>query len=117
MGRFETETLPLLENRAALASLNGRWIDRFRDRKGLKSITLDKDSSVSPTHGEREGKARNGHFDCKCYHPLLVFNQFGMMERCSLCPGNVHSADDWQSVLKPIMARYAGRILDSIRRL
>jgi hypothetical protein len=29
MGRFETETLALAANRAALADLNGQWIDRF----------------------------------------------------------------------------------------
>ena len=109
MGRFETETLPTPENRAALADLNGQWIDRFHDRKGLKYITLDMDSSVSPTHGEQEGTAWNGHFDCKCYHPLFVFNQFGMLERCALRHGNVHSADGWQDVLDPVIARYAGR--------
>ena len=49
MGRFETETLALDENRAALADLNGQWIDRFHDRNGLKYIVLDMDSSVSPT--------------------------------------------------------------------
>ncbi|MEY4890962.1 MAG: hypothetical protein RIQ75_2092 [Pseudomonadota bacterium] len=109
MGRFETETLPTPENRAALADLNGQWISRFHDRKGLKYITLDMDSSVSPTHGEQEGTAWNGHFDCKCYHPLFVFNQFGMLERCALRHGNVHSADGWQDVLDPVIARYAGR--------
>lgn len=36
MGRFETETLALTKNRAALADLNGQWFDRFQDRKGLK---------------------------------------------------------------------------------
>jgi hypothetical protein len=36
MGRFETETLALPENREALADLNGQWIDRFHDRNGLK---------------------------------------------------------------------------------
>ena len=56
------------------------------------------DSSVSPTHGEQEGTAYNGHFGCTCYHPLFVFNQFGDLERCALRSGNVHSADDWQSV-------------------
>ena len=109
MGRFETETLPTPENRAALADLNDQWIDRFNERKGLKYITLDMDSSVSPTHGEQEGTAWNGHFDCKCYHPLFVFNQFGMLERCVLRHGNVHSADGWQDVLDPVIARYAGR--------
>ena len=61
-------------------------------------IILDMDSSVSPTHGEQEGTAYNGHFGCTCYHPLFLFNQFGDLERCSLRPGNVHSADDWSSM-------------------
>jgi hypothetical protein len=38
MGRFETETLALAENREALADLSGQWIDRFHDRSGLKYI-------------------------------------------------------------------------------
>ena len=111
MGRFETETLALPENRAALADLNGTWIDRFHDRNGLKYITLDMDSSVSPTHGDQEGTAWNGHFDCTCYHPNFLFNQFGMLERCALRHGNVHSADGWRGVLDPVIARYAGRDL------
>ena len=52
---------------------------------------------------------RNGHFGCSCYHPLFVFNQFGDLERCALRPGNVHSADDWEGVLKPVVVRYKGR--------
>ena len=60
---------------------------------------LDMDSSVSPTHGDQEGTAWNGHFDCTCYHPNFLFNQFGMLERCALRRGNVHSADGWQDVL------------------
>ncbi len=49
MGRFETETLALAENQAALADLNGQWIDRFHDRNGLKFIVLDMDGSVIRT--------------------------------------------------------------------
>jgi len=30
------------------------------------------------------------------------------MERALLRNGNVHSADDWQSVLEPVIARYRG---------
>ena len=44
------------------------------------------DSSISPTHGEQEGTAYNGHFGCTCYHPLFLFNQFGDLERCALRP-------------------------------
>src|SRR3546814_19227129 len=55
--------------------------------------------------------AWNGHFDCTCYHPIFLFNQFGMLERCALRNGNVHSADGWRDVLDPVIARYAGRDL------
>ena len=68
------------------------------------------DSSVSPTHGEQENSAWNGHYDCTCFHPLFVFNQFGDLERCSLRPGNVHSADRWGDVLTPVVARYKGKV-------
>src|SRR2546427_5946383 len=54
-------------------------------------------SSVSPTHGEQEMSVWNGHYDCTCYHPLFVFNQFGDLERCTLRPGNVHSAVGWEA--------------------
>ncbi len=109
MGRFETEVLTTPGNLAALADMSGRWIDRHHSARPLRWITLDMDSSVSPTHGAQEGTAWNGHFDCSCYHPLFVFNQFGQLERCKLRPGNVHSADGWEEVLRPVMARYADK--------
>ena len=109
MGRFETEVLATEENLAALADLSEQWIDKVHDRHPPMKIILDMDSSVSPTHGDQEGTAYNGHFGCTCYHPLFLFNQFGDLERSSLRPGNVHSADDWESVLKPVVARYKSR--------
>ena len=71
-----------------------------------KLIILDMDSSESPTYGNQEGSAYNGHFGCTCYHPLFVFNQFGDVERCALRPGNVHSAHEWRGVLEPVVERY-----------
>jgi hypothetical protein len=106
MGRFETEVLTQEANLSALADLPGHWIDRIHARRPVKGIVLDMDSSVSPTHGEQEGSAYNGHFGCTCYHPLFVFNQFGELERCVLRPGNVHSAEGWREVLEPVIARY-----------
>ena len=108
MGRFETEWLASEANLAALTDLSGRWIDRVHGRRPPDGIILDMDSSVSPTHGQQEG-AWNGHFGCTCYHPLFVFNQFGDLERCVLRPGNVHSAEGWQDVLEPVIARYRGK--------
>jgi Transposase DDE domain group 1 len=108
MGRFETKWLSRPENVAALIDLPGRWIDKVRRRRGPKTIILDMDSSESPTYGEQEGSAYNGHFACMCYHPLFIFNQFGDVEQCVLRPGNVHSADGWRAVLEPVIARYRG---------
>jgi hypothetical protein len=105
MGRFETELLATDDNLVALADLSGMWIDR----KPPRNVVLDMDSSVSPTYGEQEGTAYNGHFACTCYHPLFLFNQFGDLERSALRPGNVHSTHDWRVVLDPVVDRYKAR--------
>ena len=107
IGRFETSWLASDDNLAALTDLSGAWIDRARS--GSKTIVLDIDSSVSPTHGEQESSSYNGHFACTCYHPLFVFNQFGDLERCVLRPGHVHSAEGWRELLEPVVARYRDR--------
>jgi hypothetical protein len=108
MGRFETEWLAQPGNFAVLADLPGQWIDKVHQRRPPKMIVLDMDSSESPTYGEQEGSAYNGHFGCTCYHPLFVFNQRGDLERCALRSGNVHSAAGWRDVLERVVARYRG---------
>jgi len=106
MGRFETDVLTQPSNLSVLLNLSGMWIDGLRERKPVTRIILDMDSSVSETYGQQEGSAYNGHFECTCYHPLFCFNQDGDLERALLRNGNVHSADDWRSVLEPVVARY-----------
>ena len=110
MGRFETRLLTVEKNLMALADLSGQWIDRVHARRPPRGVVLDMDLSVSPTHGEQENSVWNGHYACTCYHPLFLFNQFGDLERWALRPGNVHSADGWDSVLKPVVARYRGKV-------
>ena len=114
MGRFETRWLTVAKNLSALADLSGQWdrpcarppsTERHRARYGFKR---------QPDHGEQEMSIWNGHFACTCYHPLFVFNQFGDLERSELRPGNVHSADGWQDVLDPVVARYPARSRASI---
>jgi Transposase DDE domain group 1 len=39
-----------------------------------------------------------------------VFNRFGDLERSAPPPGNVHSADGWEGVLKPVVERYHGAV-------
>ena len=77
MGRFETEILTQPQNLNVLMNQPGRWVDRVHNRKPIKEIILDMDSSDSPTYGKQEGSTYNGHFGYNCYHPLFVFNQFG----------------------------------------
>src|SRR5262249_44330868 len=87
-----------------------QWIDLVHGRRPPRGIVLDMDSSVSPTHGQQEMSVWNGHYACTCYHPLFVFNQFGDLERSALRPGNAHSADGWDGVLKPVVARYQRKL-------
>ena len=110
MGHFETKWLTAARNLWALGDLSGQWIDCVHAQRPPRGILLDMDSSVSPTHGEQEMSVWNGHYKCTCFHPLFVFNQFGDLDRCALRPGNVHSADGWENVLKPVVARYRGKV-------
>ena len=106
VSRFETETLSAKANLTALMKLSGQWIDQVHRRQPLKQLILDMDSSVSETYGDQEGTAYNGHFECTCYHPLFLFNQFGDLESVLLRRGNKASAKFWRRVLLPVIERY-----------
>jgi hypothetical protein len=80
--RFETELLATDENLAALAWLSGSWVDKLHDCRPPKITILNMNSSVSPTYGDQEGSACNGH-----------------------------SADGWRDVLEPVVERYRERDL------
>ena len=106
VGRFETEILSAHANLTSLMNLSGQWIDQVHRRQPLKQLILDMDSSVSETYGEQEGTAYNGHFECTCYHPLFLFNQFGDLEYAMLRRGNKASVKFWRRVLLPVIERY-----------
>src|SRR5216683_7360008 len=55
------------------------------------------------------GGGPSPHFESVCYHPLFVFNQDGDCLAATLRPGNVHSADGWDTVLLPVIDRYRTR--------
>jgi hypothetical protein len=87
-------------------NLSGQWIDSVHRRKSLKRLILDLDSSVSETYGRQQGTAYNGYFECLCYHPLFLFNQFGDLEWVMLRRGNHATAKFWRRVLLPVIERY-----------
>jgi len=106
MGRFETGTLTEEKNLKGLAQMNSQWVEGAMVHTPHRRVILDMDSSESPVHGQQEAAAFNGHFECVCYHPLFLFNQFGDCESATLRPGNVHSADDWQELLESVVKGY-----------
>src|SRR5947209_2643089 len=103
---FETEVLAEERNGQGLARLNTALIQHAATRSPTRRVTLDIDSSESPVHGTQEQSAYNGHFESVCYHPIFVFNPEGDCPAATLRPANVHSADGWDVVLLPILARY-----------
>jgi hypothetical protein len=106
VSRFETEILAQEKNIEALAHINSAWVDKAVSYSTNKKIVLDMDSSEFPVHGSQEGSSYNGHFGSRCYHPLLLFNQFGDCEGAVLRPGNVLSSEGWKNMLEPIIDRY-----------
>ena len=93
MSRFETETLTQEDNLKGLALMNPQWVELAMAHTPHRRVILDMDSSESPVHGQQEGAAYNGHFECVCYHPLFLFNQFGDCEGATLRVDQVWAAD------------------------
>ena len=102
---FETDLLTRAENLVGLMAVNRELLAQAGVPTRANRIVLDMDSSESPVHGAQEGSAYNGHFESVCYHPLFLFNEHGDCLAASLRPGNVPSADDWDDLLVPEIAR------------
>ena len=102
---FETELLTQEENLVGLRAVNREVLAQAGIPTRAGRIVLDMDSSESPVHGAQEGSAYNGHFESVCYHPLFLFSEHGDCLAATLRPGNVHSADDWDDLLLPDIAR------------
>jgi len=102
---FETEVLSQDENLEGLSRINRELIAKAEAVDSPQRVVLDMDSTEIPVYGEQEHSAYNGHFESTCYHPLLLFNGEGDCLEAKLRPGNVHSAEDWEEVLLPEIAR------------
>src|ERR1035437_6142172 len=102
---FETEMLAEEENFGSLARINRELIGKAEALDSPQRVVLDMDSTEIPVYGQQENSAYNGHFESTCYHPLLLFNRDGDCLAAKLRAGNVHSADDWEEVLLPEIAR------------
>ena len=101
----ETEMLTSKENLPGLMAVNRELVTQAETQDDSDRVVLDMDSTESPVHGQQEGSGYNGHFEPVCYHPLLLFNQYGDCLAAKLRPGNVHSAEDWKELLLPEIER------------
>ena len=102
---FETELLTQEKNLVGLRAVNREVLAQAEMATRADRVVLDMDSSESPVHGAQEGSAYNGHFESVCYHPLFLFTEHGDCLGATLRPGNVHSADDWDTLLLPEIDR------------
>ena len=71
VARSETDVLCHPDSLDALMTMPGQRVDRIRQCRPTDKPILDLDSPVSPTYGQQEGTAYNGHFGCEWYHPLV----------------------------------------------
>ena len=102
---FETDRLTQEENRNGLMAVNREVLAQAEIPTRADRIVLDMDASESPVHGAQEGSAYRGHFESVCYHPLFLFSEHGDCLAATPRPGNVHSAEDWDSPLVPEIER------------
>ncbi len=106
VGRFETEILSTPRNLTSLMDLSGRWIDKVHQRKPLKELILDMDSSVSETYGDNRARLTTGTSNacatirCFCSTSSAIWNG-----PCCVAV-NITSAKFWRRVLLPVIDRY-----------
>ncbi len=85
---------------------------RHRRRLGrrAKKIAIDLDTTDDPTHGQQEFSFFNGHYDARCYLPLLAFVSFNdepeqFLLAAVLQPGNAPPAGVALGMLRRIVVR------------
>lgn len=84
------------ENRRELGRTLREMADRrhgLRFRPPMREVTLDLDSLPFEVHGHQPGAAYNGHYRCRCYHPLVLHWERGDFLAARLRAGNAHTAD------------------------
>ena len=83
-----------------LLSKNAQWLAK----SGLKSITLDADSTVKSVYGSQEGAAKGYNTTkkgAKSYHPLLVFvSEMKLLYHTWFSTGSAYTSNDIVDFLK-----------------
>lgn len=72
-------------------------------RERVQERTLDLDSLPIEVHGHQPGSAYNGHFRCRCYHPIVLRSEEGFYLAAWLREGNAHTADGALEFALPVL--------------
>ena len=84
--------------------------------KRLDQVTLDIDSYPIAVHGQQAGSEYNGYYRTRCYHPLgVMLGETGHWLDLELRPGNVHTAEGAEDMLKPLIDRARLDLSDNVR--
>ena len=90
----------------ALINQPGKWVDEVHQRKPIKEIILDMDSSDSPTFGSRKVLPTMGISVIPVITPCSYSISLGIWSVPCFAMAMSIAADDWKSVLEPIIERY-----------
>ncbi len=102
---FETEVLAQQEDLVGLAAINRQLIAKAEAVYSSQRVAVDMDSTEIPVYSQQEHGAYNGHFESTCYHSISPFSRNGDCLAAKRRPGNVHSAEDWEGMPLPEIAR------------
>src|SRR5262249_13419104 len=110
MGRFETQWLAAPETFAALADLSGQWIDLVHGRRSAlwhrARHGFKREPDPRRAGDERLERPLRLHLLSPAVRVQPVWRPRTL---CSACR-HVHSADGWDDVFKPVVARYPGKV-------
>ncbi len=94
------------KTRKMLLTSAGRDVRATNSGHRLRYVDLDVDSIPLKVEGHQEGAKYNGHYQCRCYHPLVAsIAQTGDMVDMKLREGNVHTADGALDFIMPLIDR------------
>jgi hypothetical protein len=100
------------ENRDGLSRVMCGWAARREGlsvRRPREEIVVDLDSLPQEVHGHQEGSAYNGHYRCRCFHPLVLSWEFGDFLDARLREGNVYTSTDALEFVRPHL-RWVGAL-------
>jgi hypothetical protein len=92
------------------------WSSQWLDRSGLKSITIDADSTVSTVYGKQQGAARGYNSEkrgARSYHPLLAFmSEMKIVINSWFRTGNAYTSNGICDFVRQTVAILPERIQD-----